>query len=268
MTAPGLIDVLKSLPAARGAYSARGRVGTAPEAALRLDAPSPAVLEAWLAAERARAPGGDDRLAAAYLLGSVAFSVSEILAALVLRGVLPGVLPGAAVVARRARWEKNGESGEGIAYDMVFADGALVACPDPAAGFGAALIALFAPLVAALQPRSGLSRGALWRLVGDGLSAALLARGKETGREEAAMGIASAILRDRASPLQSRQTGFVEVSAPGRPGIREWFRVRGGCCRYYTSAGGEYCTTCVLRDEESRRARLEEYLRRKHGLAA
>lgn len=256
------------LPRLRDAFSARLHAGPAPEEVLRLDTPGAELLEAWLGAEAQAQPGADDKLAAAYLLGRTAFAVSEVLAALALKGLRPARLAPntVALTARRALWHLDGQSGEGRAYDVVLSETDLLPCSAPAPMLGAALPELFAPLVRSLVDRSGLSKGALWRLVGDALSGALLMQGKHAGREEEAMEMAYAALRDRQNPLHSRQTGFVRIDLPERPDIGEWFRARGGCCRYYTTEGGAYCSTCVLRDPKSRKALLRAHLRRKHGL--
>ncbi len=89
------------------------------------------------------------------------------------------------------------------------------------------------------------------------------------------MQAAQAILQAPGSPLHNKQTGFVEivvrdVAKPEQVVACEWFRARGGCCRYYTTeaAEGEYCTTCVLRPAESRDERLHTYLKGKVEAAA
>lgn len=267
-----LSAVLDRRPLTRQAFSAGVSFGAAPGGALPLADPEAGPLEAWLAAGVEEIAAPDDKLAAAYLVNSLSWAVPEPLAWLALDGpALPAIPPeAAAVTARREPWEEDGESGVAVAYDLVLDPGRFgPASPEarPAA-LAATLAGLFAPLIAAVSRRSGLSRGALWRLVGDGLSATLLAQGKAAGREARAMELARAVLGHRGTPLFCRQTGFVRVELPERPQIAEWFRARGGCCRFYTADGGEYCTTCVLRDAESRDARFRDHLRRKHGLEA
>ncbi|EAR51270.1 hypothetical protein OG2516_17615 [Oceanicola granulosus HTCC2516] len=227
-------------------------------------------MDAWLLAEAGAEAGADHKVGAAYLLGRVAFALCEVLAALALRGMGPGDLSpdGVALVARRATWSLDGESGEGRAYDVVLSEPRLVSRDDATAALGPAIPVLLTPLVEALTARSGLSRGALWRIVGDSFAGALLLQGKHDEREDEAMALALATLRDRGSPLFARQTGFCRVDLPERPDIGDWFRARGGCCRYYTTEGGDYCSTCVLRDPDSRDEMLRAYLRRRHGLPA
>jgi ferric iron reductase protein FhuF len=127
--------------------------------------------------------------------------------------------------------------------------------------FLCALTELCEHMVDRLHARSGLAKAALWRILGDSLAGAFLANGKELGCADAAQDIALPLLRRRGTPFFSRQTGFTRIALPEAPEIHGSFRVRGGCCRYYTLPDGEYCTTCVLRDDKSRTARLTEYLR-------
>ena len=79
------------------------------------------------------------------------------------------------------------------------------------------------------------------------------------------MEIGRSLVGQRGSRLFSRQTGYVRVTAPenpapGEPYLSEWFRMRGGCCRYYTLDGNDYCSTCVLRDAASRMSLLRDHL--------
>jgi hypothetical protein len=106
-----------------------------------------------------------------------------------------------------------------------------------------------------------LSQRALWRLVTDGISAGFLQHGKRSGRVDLARDEASAILSDADSPLRNPRWQFIEIAVDGHP--PEWFRLRGGCCRFYRTAGGELCTTCVLRSQADQTERLREVLRRR-----
>ena len=79
-----------------------------------------------------------------------------------------------------------------------------------------------------------------------------------------------AIVHGAGAPLANKQTGFIEIvvrdeADPQQVLGCEWFRARGGCCRYYTTgkSAGEYCSTCVLRPAESRDKRLHDYVRGK-----
>lgn len=270
-SASGTVAVFDDLPRTRGSLSARVLLGTAPRGAVTLSSLTGRTLDDWLAREVAGVEGADAKLAAAYLMGRISWSLAELLGGLALRGLcLTGLAPGTvALLPRQVAWEEDGESGISTAYDVVLdvagVEGGLRQ-HDPRL-LAETCAGLLTPLVAELFHASRLPKAALWRLAGDALSASLLAQGKATGCEEQAMAIAEAVLHQRGSPLFSRQTHFVRIEMPECAGTAEWFRARGGCCRYYTTRGGEYCTTCVLRDPESRNDRLRDYLRRKHVAA-
>lgn len=226
------------------------------------------VLDDWLATA-AECRAGDARRRAAFLMGRIAFAVTECLGGPALDGLWLAAIPGHAVALRprRVDWEEDGETGTDIAFDLWIDATALEAGSD-ASAFGAALETLLTPLVEGLHRRSRLARSALWREVADSLSASLLNQGKDAGRVEEAMAAATAVFRRKGLRFSNPQTGFLHVALPERPDISEWFRERGGCCRIYTLAGEDYCTTCVLRDRDSRTERLRDYLRTKHGLTS
>lgn len=219
----------------------------------------------------------DDKLAAAYLMGHVGHALADLLAGLWLDGVaLARVAPEAVAFAPRwVPWEDDeGRARRSVVHDLALDPAGVGLLPEGAdadavaEAFQDLFEALHAPLVERLHARSRLSRGALWRLVGDGLTASMLGGGKARGEAERAMALARGVVGRRGRPLHSKQTGFVQITLPeGSPPetaeAAEWFRARGGCCRYYTTEGGEYCTTCVLRSPESRDARLRDYLARR-----
>lgn len=215
-------------------------------------------------------PGGDAKLAAAYLMGIASWSICEGLVGLAMRGLwLAAARPDAVRLTQRfVHWEEDGDKGVSLAFDLeidsehtAFVD--IVAC----AGFATTLEEVHAPLVDALYAASGLSRAALWRLVADSLAAAFLEHGRHLDRVDQAMAYARTILRDRSTKLANRQTDFEWITLPENPDTGRWMRLRGGCCRYYTAPRGnaDYCTTCVLRDAESRRKRFQAYIRENSG---
>ncbi|QQA44231.1 (2Fe-2S)-binding protein [Pelagovum pacificum] len=258
-----LADALKRLPADPTGFSSRVSFEAPETDSLWLARPDESRLEAWLDRQKQDAAGADDKLAAAYLMGRIGWAISTVFCPLGLSDELPPLAAEAVtLVPREEAWSYEGESGSAVIYDLSLRRTPL-RCPTsgPAASIAQLHVSLLSPIVAAISARTRLAPAALWRIVGDGMAAALLEAGMRHGVREAAMQIALDILRDRSGPLYSRQTGFEEVTLPDRPDCAEWVRLRGGCCRFYTSDGGEYCTTCVLRDDDSRRMRLIADLR-------
>lgn len=263
-----------ALPAPEGKFAPRFALDAPPADGLRLDRLEGPLLAQWLDEEMARVKGADRKLAAAYMMGRLSWSLTLPLSGLALLDAWIGdASPGAfAFAVRHVPWESEGETGIAPICDIWLdpARLAFASCDDDqgARRFKLAYEAVLSPLVDAMNAYSSLPRNALWRLAGDSLSAGFLNAGKELGCPERAMAVALSMLREKDTPLYAKQTGFVEIRIPERPEISEWFRARGGCCRYYTAEGGEYCTTCVLRDAESRDHRLLDYLRRTHAEAA
>ncbi|AYM59487.1 ferric iron reductase [Agrobacterium fabrum] len=113
----------------------------------------------------------------------------------------------------------------------------------------------FHPLVEALATRTGFSKNAQWRLVGDAIAGRFLDVGRRFGCLTDAMASAMAIVKVQGSPLNNRQLGYFDLtlhdSALKEP-FTYTFRARGGCCRYYTVEGAEKCPTCVLKSNEER----------------
>lgn len=238
------------------------RDGPVSPAVLAADA---ARLDRWLAEHQRLHPGMDLKAAAAFLIGGVARELGEAAAPAALAG-RPGPLPGPYSAHVRLAWalyEEDGASEPAITYRPCLGGRDVAPSPD---ALRVAFEATHAPLVGALARRTGLGKAALWRLVTDSLAAVLLETAQDAREPERGMELARATLKVRTSPLFNRQWGFFKVearrsdgSSDGRP-VGEWFRARGGCCRYYTTEGGEYCSTCVLRDPQSRDERLRRWL--------
>ena len=220
-----------------------------------------ALLASWLREHGRLWEGMDGKAAAAVLLGGLSSEVMEAILA---------SAPGSAGVAwpragdlrldlTWAAWVEGGTSTPVLTYRVEIAGATYPGPPDaPATG----LAELIGPLVAALAGASGLGTQALWRIVTDSVAQACLEAGRQRGDAASGMALARAILDDRGSPLFNRQWGFFEVEAhrPDGRSVREWFRARGGCCRYYTTAAGVTCSTCVLRHPASRDAILRDWL--------
>lgn len=127
----------------------------------------------------------------------------------------------------------------------------------------------FAPLIEQLHARTQLSRNAFWRLVADALAGWFIEAGRRLGCVEAAKASAMAVLKRPGSKLNNRQLHYFDLSVPDRTGkpFSYTFRGRGGCCRFYTVDGGEYCSTCVLKEPRQRDDDLRQAMRRHLGLA-
>ena len=79
------------------------------------------------------------------------------------------------------------------------------------------------------------------------------------------MGRVRAVVEAAGKPLANKQWQFNYYSvaaedSPTQKPLGNWFRARGGCCRYYTLEGKDYCTSCVHVSEDERRERLTRYL--------
>jgi hypothetical protein len=210
-------------------------------------------LDAWLEMTASIADGVDARTAAAYLISIFVWRFDEILATLYLRGVpLPQLRAEHVGVAMFVR----GNAGNRDIQFRFHLPAIDAGRPFDDAAFRHSLEDVHGPLVAALHERTGLPRSALWRLVADGVSGGFLACGKRADCVDRAMDTARDMLGE--PPLRNDQWAFVEIR--GRQTPSEWFRLRGGCCRLYLTAGGEYCTTCVLRRRDDQVARLQRFI--------
>lgn len=214
-------------------------------AALAADIPR---LEAWLETEGIAADGMDSKTRAAYMIGGLAWSLCIWMAAFAFTGNKP--IRRVAFAQERYWWaEGTPHAHEYVRHPISIEVG------DGPPNYRETIEAFFEPIIAATMVTSGLSAGAQWRLVSDNVASAFLYGGKSLGMTERGMEIAAPIIAE--GRLNNGKTGFLEVKAGE---ACDWFLVRGGCCRYYTTSGGDYCTSCVLRKRDDQIARYSDYL--------
>ena len=216
-------------------------------AALASDIPR---LEAWIDLQGISAEGMDSKTRAAYMIGGLAWTVCIWMAAFALTGNKP--IRRVAFDTERYWWaEGTPDAHEYVRYPISFEVG------EGEPNYRETIERIFEPIIAATMVTSGLSAGAQWRLVADNVASAFLYGGKSLGMTQRGMEIAAPIIAE--GRLNNGKTGFLEVHVGE---ACDWFLVRGGCCRYYTTDGaaGEYCTSCVLRKRDDQVARYTKYL--------
>lgn len=249
--------------------------------ATELTAPESRWRDGLLHTESERFPGLDEKGQWAFLVGNLAYYLSLVMAGLYLKGrQVPELAPDTlALRIKLVEWQIGDESGRYPQPCFRFLTTKFHTDRMGSLPAGASLIkrqplldclrsrleSFFEPLIQRMSMCCRLSKGAGWRLVADSLAAAFLAVGRELGCESLAKTEALSLIQADGSPLKNRQTGFFDVQLmdPANPGttlVTQTFRKRGGCCRYYTSEGGDYCSTCVLENPERRDQRLRDHL--------
>lgn len=249
LTSPGdlqrVIDSLKEHSADLTPAVARLREDMLTPAAFAADIER---IESWLEVQGIAADGMDGKTRAAYLIGGMAWSVATWMAAFAFTSNKP--IRKVAFAQERYWWaEGTPHAHEYVRYPIGIEVG------DGEPNYRQTIEQIFEPIIAATMVTSGFSAGAQWRLVADNVASAFLYGGKAFGMAERGMEIATAILAE--GRLNNGKTGFIEVRAGD---ACDWFLVRGGCCRFYTTTGGDYCTSCVLRKREEQVARYTDYL--------
>jgi hypothetical protein len=207
------------------------------------------IAEAYFTAWQTAHPGLDRRGGAAYLIGGLAYSLAGLMVALRLAN---GGVPDLSRVAVTL-------DGSELRY-RIPDDAALQ--PADALDMARRLEAVLTPLVTRLKVETRLAPAAQWRCVADSFASAFLYTGRYLGAETRMRDEAASIINHPCLQMANPQTGYREVAiqcADGRD-VTQAFLKRGGCCRYYTAEGAEYCTTCVLRPENEQIARLEKYM--------
>ncbi|MEO7223018.1 MAG: hypothetical protein ABIY37_11135 [Devosia sp.] len=242
-----IIDQIRSHSADLPAALAGLREDMVTPASFAADIPR---IESWLDTQSIAAEGMDRRAAAAYMVGGMAWSVCIWTAAFELTGNKP--IRCVAIGQERYWWGTAEDGHEYVRYPISIEVG------DGPVDYRQTIEQIFEPIVAATMLASGLSAGALWRLVADNVANGFLWAGKPLGQVERAIEIANSILAE--GRLNNGKTGFLKVTAGD---ACDWFLVRGGCCRYYTTGGAtrdDYCTSCVMRNRDDQIARYTDYL--------
>jgi len=245
----------------------------------------PAGLDAWYAAELA-GTGRDHRdLAGALIVYRFSGSLAELVVGPLLeqrRVVLLRPDNLSLRLAENARIEALSVAAPVVAVlpdDPDAADPGTVVVADEAGLRAAAvdgLIAVFDPLAGAVRERAPFGLRGMWGTLADHLVDVALRRARDGGSDpEAAWTIASALLDDLAAGqplLRSRPTRHA-VACPAGTAL---FATKGTCCLIYKTnmpadraegrgsaqpwIDADACTSCPLRSEPDRTARLVRYL--------
>lgn len=217
----------------------------------------------WRARERALHPEMDPKTKAALSIGrfALAFCYAVAVPAITV-GEAIDMTPGRVGVALMDEAIGEGaESRPGVRFSIRIADPVRSAGPivdadgslDPVAldALHRAIVEGHDGIVARHHAATGLSVGALWRLVADMTCFAFMKIAGQIGRDDFGRALGSAITTRPGSPLNNGKSGYEYVEVDGEGA---WFLRRGGCCRVYTLPAKDYCPSCVLHRPEVRRA--------------
>ena len=211
------------------------------------------VAETYFAGWQAFYPGLDRRGGAAFLIGGLSYALTSLMVALRLaNGGVPDLSRVAVTLEGR---ELRYRIPEHLSLE---AAGPL--------DIARRLEAVLEPLVARIKAETRLAPAAQWRCAADSFASAHLYTGRSLGAEARMRTEAASVINHPCLHMANPQTGYRDVSihcADGRD-VTQAFLKRGGCCRYYTADGGEYCTACVLRPENEQIERLETYMHEVH----
>lgn len=223
---------------------------------------APEMITHLLSLQTRNEPSMDLRTQAAYLINGFSWQLSCILAWLDLRGLSFDDVAAGKLLAYP--WLEQGvHAGEPyyyVRYQWYLPRLCKADQPLAAGEIGKRLVEILKPIVHAVKTASGLSIGAQWRLVTDGLTFSYLYLGQQSQQAAITMERAQSIVDAIGKPLSNRQWRYQYYPADAESACRDesgsWYRVRGGCCRFYTLPKGEYCTTCVHLKEDERTSKI------------
>lgn len=245
--------------------------------------PQSTVLDQALARQAKNYPHMDARTRGAYFIGEYSwYAPLAAIAAYLVTARVPDFAPdNVALRVRNYIWHAGEHSGESQRLDVRYLSGRFACLPDdPAADHPDARVlpnadalreslrttleAHLAPLIERVYAQTKLSRHAQWMLVADACAALFLHIGQALGDEAHAKAEGIAFVKAPGSPMSGGKTSYISLQFLD---YCESFRVRGGCCRYYTvsETDKDYCPTCVLRKPEDRNQRLLDYMATKYA---
>ena len=112
------------------------------------------------------------------------------------------------------------------------------------------------PLIHKQRNAMRLSIGAQWRLVADAIASACLAAGQLHNKSEQAIHLFGAMQKINGSKIANPQTCIIRLCQKNN----RYFVSRGGCCRYYTALGADYCAGCIHRSIDNQIERINALL--------
>ncbi|WP_244506492.1 (2Fe-2S)-binding protein [Pararhizobium polonicum] len=224
---------------------------------------------AWLLDYQARfAAGMDERTKGAHLISFYSHHLGIAAGIIYLRtGLVADLDPDSLAIRFEPFGENDAEVFPADARRFHFRFARCFRGDDGASLFHDAFVASLTPVIETLQARTGLSPVAQWRLAADGIAGAFLEIGMASGEAERAMAAALAIVKRDGSPFSSAALRYERIEAVcDGVAIERSFRLRGGCCLYYRTEGGDFCDVCVLLDEQTQKSRLRAHMERTGGL--
>lgn len=230
-----------------------------------------------LARQAIQHPNMESRTKGSYFLGEYAWYMpAAAIAAYVFEQRVPDLSPdNIALRFVRYTWREGGESGEADRIEVRFLSGRFTCLPtDPDAAHPDAQVvpdssalmdilreqlqAHFKPLIHQVYLQTRLGTHALWCLAADSFASLFSHLGDKVENGDAARRDFVALMTAKSSPMAKSKTHYVTLE---QDGACQTFRMRGGCCRYYTvSDTAEKCSTCVLRPNEEREAMMRAYM--------
>lgn len=240
---------------------------------------TPAIFDGWFDQVRRTIPNGREDVAGSYLASFLTGTIGTPLAR--------------ALVGQRRGWKMTPDTTWVRVHDDGWIDGVamsadvMVLAGDPAAGRAdaeivasvdaltataiEALVALVTPLFTDVRSRAPYGVRGMWGALADSMAADLTWIAHMEGRDvidawQRAQPLIDALIE--AAPTSVTRPTFERVEVDGRIAH---LAIRGTCCLYYQSRPDDepvdYCSSCPMGDDATRRLRRQDWLRRQLALA-